>query len=213
MEQGREGTDPFLDEMLKKAIGASPVSHIGPDFPPAALFSGLGMVRVDIPDRQSYRTFEACSRYGADCFLFENTGGNYGKSAPVIQAICSFFDTYLKGSLPYPKTVAVPGSSVILENYRDRAMDYPVFLEKEGTIYAAAEYIEEFRGRAEGQGKKPDGPTEHDGSTELIGSRAYIPIQCLAGSDVECQYYPDKHMCVLIPAWVHAGNQAKNRTY
>lgn len=213
MEQGREGTDPFLDEMLKKAIGASPVSHIGPDFPPAALFSGLGMVRVDIPDRQSYRTFEACSRYGADCFLFENTGGNYGKSAPVIQAICSFFDTYLKGGLPYPKTVAVPGSSVILENYRDRAMDYPVFLEKEGTIYAAAEYIEEFRGRAEGQGKKPDGPTEHDGSTELIGSRAYIPIQCLAGSDVECQYYPDKHMCVLIPAWVHGDNQAQSRTY
>ncbi|HJC47736.1 MAG TPA: CocE/NonD family hydrolase [Candidatus Lachnoclostridium pullistercoris] len=201
MEQGREGTDPVLDEMLRKAILASPVSHIGPDFPPAALFSGLGMVRVDIPDRQSRRTFEACSRYGADCFLFANTNGSYGQTAPVVNAVCSFFDTYLRGKLPHKKTVASPGSRRILENFKDRDLGYPLFAEKNGEIYAAAEYLEAFQGK----------PLELE--TAEIGGRKYVKAENLKGTDIGYQYYPDKKLGVLVPAAVWAGNQPKNRTY
>ena len=201
MAQGKKGTDPYLDEMLAKAILASPVSHIGPDFPPAALFSGLGMVRVDIPDRQSYRTFETCSRYGADSFLFANTNGNYGQTAPVVNAICGFFDAYLRGELPHKKTVARPGSAEILENYRDRNLGYPLFAEKDGEIYAAVEYLEEF------QGSRPQR------ETVKIDGREYVRAEELQGTDTGYRYYPDKNLCVLVPAAVWAGNQPKSRTY
>ena len=201
MAQGKKGTDPYLDEMLAKAILASPVSHIGPDFPPAALFSGLGMVRVDIPDRQSYRTFETCSRYGADCFLFANTNGNYGQTAPVVNAICGFFDAYLRGELPHKKTVARPGSAEILENYRDCSPGYPLFAEKDGEIYAAAESLEEFPRRrphpqpATFAGREPVRADDPHGTHTADTSRT------------------DTILCVLVPAAVWAGNQPKSRTY
>lgn len=201
MEQGKQGTDPYLDRMLEKALAASPVTHIGPDFPPAALFGGLGMVRVDIPYNQSLRTFEACSRYGADCFQFTNTNGEYGRTAPVVNAICGFFDSYLKGALPYNKAVAVPGSCVVMENYCDKKLDYAPFVEKDGVIYAAEEYVESFLGVKTGR------------DTVVIDGKDYVKADDLEGTGAGYKYYPDKNKCVLVPASVWAGDKPKSRTY
>lgn len=187
--------------MLKKALAASPVSHIGPDFPPAALFGGLGMVRVDIPYNQTVRTFETCNRYGADCFQFTNTNGEYGRMAPVVKAICGFFDSYLKKDLPYQKAVAVPGSTMVMENYCDRKLDYAPFVEKDGAIYVSETYIEDFLG------------VRTESSCTVIDGRNYVKADDLEGTAVGYKYYPDKNKCVLVPGYVFAGNKPKSRTY
>ncbi len=200
LEQGKKGTDPYLDEMLGKAIAASPVNHIGPAFPPAALYTGLGMVRVDIPDHQSYRTFEACNRYGADCFQFGNTNGEYGRKAPIVRAICGFFDAYLKEKLPYKKAVAVPESKMIVENFCDRRLDYAVLVRREDELYVAVEYLEQFFGVKAGT------------PVAVIDGRAYRMAAELESVGVGFRYYPDKNMAVLVPAHVWANNKPKNRT-
>ena len=201
VEQGKEGTDSYMDQMVAKARAASPVNHIGPDFPPTALFGGLGMVRVDIPYGQSLRTFEACSRYGADCFQFTNTNGEYGRSQPVVMGICQFFDVYLKGELPYHKTVAVPGSTTVVEDYRDRQLGYAPFVKKDEAIYVAAEYLERFLG------------SRLEKETVSLEGRDYVDTGDLAETEIGYKYYPDKDMCVLVPAPVWLINKPKCRTY
>ncbi|MEI3187239.1 MAG: hypothetical protein V8S27_04770 [Lachnospiraceae bacterium] len=60
-----------LERMLKIAESASPISYIGPDTPPMALFSGINDVSIDIANRQSLRTFEKMGEYGVDGFSLQ----------------------------------------------------------------------------------------------------------------------------------------------
>lgn len=198
LEEGGAGTDPYLDEMARRAYMASPINHIKPDFPPTALYAGLGMVRVDIPDRQSYRTFERCSRYGADCFLFGNTNGEYGRKFPVVQALLAFFDQFLKMELPHRKTVARPGSRRIVENFQDKELAYIPFVKRDGKIWIALEYLEEFTGNPL--------PEELREGTEQFEGHTYLLADRLNAGTAGYRYYSDKDMCVLLPASVMENN-------
>ena len=63
------------------------------------------------------------------------------------------------------------------------------------------EYLEEF------QGSRPQR------ETVKIDGREYVRAEALQGTDTGYRYYPDKNLCVLVPAAVWAGNQPKSRTY
>ena len=185
LESGREGSDPELDRYLKLAREASPVSYIGPDCPPTALFAGLGMTRVDIPNRQTYRTFELCDRYGVDCFMFSNTNGEYGVKPEITGAVNAFFDRHLKNGPVVRKSVAKPGEKAFTEDYRDRAMDYAPVLNA-GGIKVAADYLKER------YGLEPE-----DG--EVLEGRRYVKAENLLGTGIGIQYYEDKDLAVIAP--------------
>ena len=200
MESGKKGQDPYMDEMLDRALKASPVTYLRPDCPPAALYSGLGMVRVDIPDHQTYRTFELCNKYLVDCFQFNCTNGEYGKKYPVVQGIVGFFDQYLKGEPSYKKCVAVPGCGIVVENSCDRVKEYPPVVKAEGEVYAAVSYIQEFFGE-----------TVKGLSVRDVDGRAYVKGTQLKEAGVGFKYFEDCDMAVMVPAGVWAGNEAKRR--
>lgn len=200
MEAGRTGEDPELDLMVERAKKASPVTYIGPDSPPAALYTGLGMVRVDIPHNQSNRTFELYQKYGADCFMFANTNGEYGKKFPIVRGVLGFFDQYLKQEPIFHKCVASPDSCRIVEDACDREKEYaPVIREGEG-LYVSADYLREFFG------------TETDGAgvTELRG-RSYVESGNLEQCKIGFRYYADADKAVLVPAWVWENLVPKKR--
>mgnify|MGYP002791979132 CR=1 FL=1 len=182
--EGHEGTDEELDRMLNLARKASPINYITPDCPPAALFTGLGMMRVDIPDRQSYRTFEAYNRVGADCYLFGNTNGNYGLKPEVIQGILTFFDHWLKEEITVHKSVMKPDSRRIVEDYCDCTVDEAPVVRRDGELFVSAEYA-----------RRRFGATD-----AVFAGNGYVPAAKLEGSSVGFRYYPDSDMAVLIPA-------------
>ncbi len=196
---GHGGEDPELDRMVKLAEDCSPVNHIAPDSPPVALFGGLGMVMVDIPYRQSERTFEQYQRYDADSFLFCNTNGRYGRTYPVVQGLAAFFDHYLRGEPDYPKAVLKPGATQVVENNCDRQKGYAPLVEQEGRLYISPEYLEGFFGE-----KVP-------GETVAISGRIYLPVEALEGSALGFRYYEDKDMAAVIPYRVIAENQPQKR--
>ncbi len=90
ISEGEQGTDAALDAALERAAFASPVNHISPDCPPLALYGGYGMQRVDIPNRQTERAFEACNRNDVTCFVFSNTQGYYGRRPEIKAGVMEF---------------------------------------------------------------------------------------------------------------------------
>lgn len=199
MESGKEGSDPEMDEMLNRARAASPVNYIGPDCPPMVLYAGLGMTRVDIPNRQTYRTFEQCNRYGADCFMFSNTNGEYGMKPEIKTAIRFFFDRHLKNGPVVKKSVMVPGSSSIVEDYKDRMMEYPPAVKTDqNQILVSVNYVKErFQ-------------MEISGEMEING-QIYAGPDRLVGTGIGMEYYPDKDMAVLAPISALQEKTAPNR--
>ena len=185
--------------MLQRALSASPVHHIAPDCPPAALFCGLGMVRIDIPNEQSMRTFRAYSQYGGDCFMFANTNGEYGRKYPVVEGMLAFFDQYLRMPLPHKKAVAVPGRHTVVENSCDRTYEYSPLIRQDGKLLAAAAYLEQFFG------------VQAAAETVMIAGRTYVPEEQLEQIGIGCRYYADKDMAVLVPASVWAVNKPQAR--
>ncbi len=134
IEAGLEGTNPEYDEAIAAAKLASPVYHISPDDPPVALFHGLGMTRVDIPNNQSYRTFDALSRNDVRAFMFSNTQGEYGE-APEIQAgVVDFFNNYLKNPPSGMKMAFRSGSSKAVVNYITKEMPAPAVVTEAGVL-------------------------------------------------------------------------------
>lgn len=184
LEDGREGSDPYLDFWLEKAREASPVNHIAPDCCPAALYGGLGMNSVNIPCRQSMRTFEACSKYGIDCFAYLNTNGEYGQKEEVRKAILGFLDSRLKEKPETKKTVIVPGKKCVVEDYVDRKLEYTAAVKNEGRIVLSAEYLKERYGLSFDNGIYLDG-------------MFYVEPDRLMDSGIQYLYYPDKNMVVL----------------
>lgn len=184
MEQGKEGSDEELDEMLMRARAASPVNHIGPDCPPTALFAGIGMSKVDIPNRQTYRTFEKCGQYGVDCYMFSNTNGEYGKKPEITVALHNFFDRHLKSGPAIQKSVIVPGAHTIVEDYKDRVLDYAPVLCEQGTFLFAVKYLNERFGM--------------DVAAEIVRNEiGYIGEWVFAGTNMSYCYFEDKDMVVL----------------
>lgn len=179
LESGREGTDPYLDEMLEKARFASPVNHIGPDAAPAMLYGGLGMTRVDIPYNQNFRTFEKCAKYGVECFMISNTNGSYGSKPVSAHAIADFLDEVLVRHAFPKKTAAVPGERTIVEDSVDVKLDYaPVIAEEDG-LKISCRYLKERYG------------------IETETDRKYIRVEETSGMPFSFTYYADKNMAVF----------------
>lgn len=189
LEEGKEGSDPYMDGMLQAARNASPVTHIAPDTAPLALFGGLGMTRVDIPYGQSERTFRQCNRYSVDCYLYMNTNGNYGARPEIAEALVGFLDKNLKKPSEARKTVAVPGSCRAVEDARDVTLAYPVFrLDDKGTLLVAAAYIK-----------------DRYGVSAAADDTDYVPVGALTGTGVQAEYYEDKNMAVVARAsWLQS---------
>lgn len=199
VESGKEGTDPYLDEMVALARKASPLNYIGPDCAPMALFGGLGMTRVDIPNAQTYRTFERSSLYGVDCFMFSNTNGDYGAKPEINQAILSFFERQLKNGPAVKKSVMAPGSSKIVEDNKDKIKEYvPALLKEDGSILIACSYLEErYQLNLE--------------ADEVVTGTAYVSEHKLEGTEITARYYRDKNMIVLAPINALPGLKAVSR--
>ena len=186
MESGREGTEPEMDAMLKAAREASPVSYIGPDCAPAVIFGGTGMYFVDIPNRQTQRTFELCSKYGVECFCVMNTNGEYGLKPTVMSAIRTFFDTHLKNGPAYAKSVMRPGSQTIVEDAVDKKFSAAPLLYRNEKFYLSAEYLQHRFSLQE------KAAFMHNGV-------AYVDAGVLEDTGYGLEYYEDKNMAVLIP--------------
>lgn len=186
MESGREGTEPAMDAMLEAARKASPVSYIGPDCAPAVIFGGTGMYFVDIPNRQTQRTFELCTKYGVECFCVMNTNGDYGLKPTVMSAIRTFFDSNLKNGPAYAKSVMTPGSKTIVEDAVDKTFAAAPLLQKNGKFYLSAEYLQHRLDLHEKEAFTEEGI-------------AYVDAAVLEDTGYGLEYYADKNMAVLIP--------------
>ncbi len=178
MEAGKEGTDPYLDEMLAKAKAASPVNHIAPDAAPALLYGGLGMTRVDIPYNQNVRTFEQLSKYEVECFMISNTNGEYGSKPTSWHTILDFLNEALvKKTLP-KKTVAVPGSLKFTEDGLDKELNYAPVIKENDEVLISARYL------SERYGMTADG-------------KEYVAYSELQNPSFSFMYYADKDMAVF----------------
>ena len=178
--------DGHMEQLLKLEYQASPINHIGPDTPPMALYSGVGMMRVDIANRQTYRTFERMGSYGVDCYMFCNTNGAYGVKPEIVEGVMTFLDRYLKNEPPVRKTVAVPQSLEIVEDGVDRRLSYPLVVKRDGCMYVACKYLEERFGAAVR-------------TAAVIDSTQYAAAKELKGTGAGFRYYEDKNMAVLVP--------------
>ena len=148
IEAGLEGTNALYDEKIAAAKMASPVYHISPDDPPIALYHGLGMTRVDIPNNQSYRTFEALSRNDVRGFMFSNTQGEYGDAPEIQGAVVDFFNNYLKTPPKGLKVAVKPGSDKAVVNYVTVKMDKAPVIE-DGVVMIPSELIEAINASGE----------------------------------------------------------------
>jgi hypothetical protein len=184
LERGKAGTDKELDAMLVLSRAASPIHYIGPDAPPAALFAGRGMNKVDIPNQQTYRTFEQFNKYGADCYMFSNTNGDYGNKPEIVAAIRHFFDRHLKGGPVLRKSTAVPGSFGIVEDYKDRMLPYAPVLKDQDAFLFAADYLNERFGM-------------NVVPSVTKGGVGYVTAGVFVDSPADYRYYPDKNMVAL----------------
>lgn len=180
-----------LERMVQLAHAASPIHYIGPDAPPLALFAGINDVSIDIANRQSYRTFEQMGRYGADCYLYANTNGFYGKKPEIIAGIIEFLDRNLKNK-PHKgaagKTVAEPGSRQILENAVEVTLDYAPVEQRDGVVYISEEYL----------AARYEADTTRAEAVEIDGSR-YVNAATLEGSGAGVRFYADKNLVTIVP--------------
>ncbi len=127
IEAGLEGTNELYDRKIAEAKKCSPLYHIKPDAPPIALFHGLGMTRVHIPNNQTYRTFEALSRNGVRAFMFSNTQGEYGSAPEIQDAVLSFLKNHLMHPPKNMKAVVKEGSKKAVVNNLSREMEAEAF--------------------------------------------------------------------------------------
>lgn len=141
IEAGEEGNE-LLERKIREAKMCSPLYHIKPDAAPIALFHGLGMTRVHIPNNQSYRTFEALSRNDVKAFMFSNTMGEYGEAPEIQEAVLTFFKNYLMKAPDGLKLVLKAGSKIAVVDYLSREMEAEAFL-REGHIMIPVSFIEE----------------------------------------------------------------------
>lgn len=181
-----------LERMLKIAESASPISYIGPDTPPMALFSGINDVSIDIANRQSLRTFEKMGEYGVDGFLFANTNGRYGKRPEIIAGVLEFLHQNLdrlgEGNT-LSKVVAKPRETCVLEDGTERENVSAPILRQGEEILVCADYAKEkFGAQIE--------PGEGD---VWIDGKAYKRIGELTGSKIAVRYFADRDMAVILP--------------
>lgn len=186
IESGRVGTDPELDAMVKAAELASPVTYIGPDCAPAILFGGTGMFMVDIPNRQTMRTFDLCTRYGVECFCLMNTNGEYGLKPTAVGTIREFFDSNLKNGPAYKKSVMIPGQKRFVEDSVTREAAAAPVIRRDGKLWISQEYLRRRIG------------VQVPAAFEAEGT-AYADPAVLRETEYGLEYYPDKDMAVLIP--------------
>ncbi len=145
IEAGLEGTDELYDRKIAEAKKCSPLYHIKPDAPPIALFHGLGMTRVHIPNNQSYRTFEALSRNDVRAFMFSNTQGEYGSAPEIQDAVLSFFKNQLMKPPAGMKAIVKEGSKKAVVNNLSREMEAEAFLSG-GKMMLPASFVAEILG-------------------------------------------------------------------
>ena len=183
-EEQKEGTDPLLDQKLRQAQWASPVSYIGPDSPPAVLFGGYGMKSVDIALNQSLRSFRKFQENGVTCFLFANTQGEYGRKEEILCAILHFFDHYLRDRGAEPKLVIRTDGGSMVANTLPAPEEDRILREGE-TLLVEAAYLQEVLGV-----KLP--------AEEIRNGRGYVMVPGrLAQKGIVVQAFPDKGMITL----------------
>ncbi len=199
VEAGRYGSDPALDAFVDKARYASPITHIGPDCPPVALFGGYGMTQVDIPYGMTARSFDTLSRYDITAFNLSNTQGWYGRRPEVQAALISFLDHYLKA--PSEKKLVVRiGQTGCVKNYMTEALPASALLE-DGKVLVPADYLETFFNELL-PGMDPDSAPP----AEPLPADCCIKKEGLLYADLEAaaktkgfryRYWPDKQMAAV----------------
>ena len=146
IEDGKEGTNPLYDQKIAEAKMCSPLYHIKPDAPPIALYHGLGMTRVHIPNNQTYRTFEVLSRNDVRAFMFSNTQGDYGKAPEIQEAVLTFFNNYLMNKPKYTKVILKEGSDKVVVNNLGRKISAAPYMEGD-KLMAPVEFLTEILGK------------------------------------------------------------------
>lgn len=82
--------DPKYQELLKKAITASPIRHVSEHSAPLCLVHGIFDCGIQVPMGQSVRMFQAYAQHGVKALLLCNTLGIFGEDPEVRQAVVEF---------------------------------------------------------------------------------------------------------------------------
>lgn len=82
--------DPKYQELLKRAVYASPISHVTEKSAPLCLVHGIFDCGIQVPLGQSVRMFKAYSQKGAKALLLCNNNGMFGEDPEVKQAVVEF---------------------------------------------------------------------------------------------------------------------------
>lgn len=167
LEDALEGTDPEKDEKLAAARKVSPVNYVAPDCPPICIFGGYGMRMVDIPMKQSLRTFKKLHEKDVLSFLYANTMGLYGRREDIRHAILHFFQNFLRENKAPKKLVVRYDPGVMIENARPREEGKYV-LREDSRIYLDAEYLDAIFG-TEMAANVGDGYLELSGGMKIPG--------------------------------------------
>lgn len=82
--------DPKYQELIRRAIEASPISHVTEKSAPLCLIHGIFDCGIQVPMGQSVRMFTAYSRKGVKSLLLCNNNGIYGEDPEVKKAVVDF---------------------------------------------------------------------------------------------------------------------------
>ena len=82
--------DPQYQALIKKAVAASPISHVTKNSAPLCLVHGIYDCGIQVPVGQSVRMFEALTRKGVKSLLLCNNNGMFGEDPEVKQAVVEF---------------------------------------------------------------------------------------------------------------------------
>lgn len=82
--------DPKYQELLKKAVAASPIRHVSEKSAPLCLVHGIFDCGIQVPLGQSVRMFKAYTQKGVKALLLCNNNGMFGEDPEIKLAVVEF---------------------------------------------------------------------------------------------------------------------------